>query len=353
MEQFIGCDAHKKFSVFVAVNEKGHAGEAMRVAHDRQLYREFLGRLPPHSMIAVEASGHYSWLVDEMERLGHYPKLANPLEAQRRMALTKKTDKLDARGLAILLRNGTLPEVWIPPSDLRDQRELLRLRIFLVRLRTRVKNRIHGTLARHNVQIPGADLFGDAARLKLGARLPELPTHSREAVEQELATLDFLEIQIESAEQRLEAIMKVRVEADLLKTLPCVGRILSMVLMLEIGRVDRFPTAAHLASYAGLVPRVHSSGGHTRMGQVCENVNRNLKWAFVEIGNLIVINQTRLAGAHVVRLYQRIKRAKNHQKAVVAIARHLAEAAWWVLTKQEIYREPQGPRQQALSSTLG
>jgi transposase len=68
-----------------------------------------------------------------------------------------------------------------------------------------------------------------------------------------------------------------------------------MVLMLEIGRVDRFPTAAHLASYAGLVPRVHSSGGHTRMGQVCGNVNRTLKWAFVETSNLIVINQRRLA----------------------------------------------------------
>jgi hypothetical protein len=54
-----------------------------------------------------------------------------------------------------------------------------------------------------------------------------------------------------------------------------------------------------------------------------------------------------------VRLYQRIKRAKNHQKAVVAMARHLAEAAWWVLTKQEVYREPPGPRQQALSSTHG
>jgi transposase len=352
MEQFIGCDAHKKFSVFVAVNEKGHAGEALRVAHDRQLYREFLARLPAHSAIAVEASGSYSWLVDEMERLGHLPKLCNPHEAKRRMGLTNKTDKLDARGLAILLRNGTLPEVWIPPSELRDQRELLRLRIFLVRLRTRVKNRIHGTLARHNVQVPGADLFGVAARRELHARLPELPEHSREAVEQELTTFDFLETQIESAEQRLEAIMKVSVEADLLKTLPCVGKILSMVLMLEIGRVDRFPAAAHLASYAGLVPRVHSSGGHTRMGQVCGNVNRNLKWAFVEIGNLIVINQRRHAGTHVVRLYQRIKRAKNHQKAVVAVARHLAEAAWWVLTKQEVYREPQNSRL-ALSSTHG
>jgi len=118
---------------------------------------------------------------------------------------------------------------WIPPSEWRDQRELLRLRIFLVRLRTRVKNRIHGTLARYNVQIPGADLFGVAARSQLEARLPELPEHSREAVEQELTTLDFLETQIEAAEKR-------------------VGKILSMVLMLETGRVDRFPTAAHLAT---------------------------------------------------------------------------------------------------------
>jgi transposase len=336
--------------VFVAVNEKGQAGEAWRVAHDRELYREFLARLPAHSAIAVEASGSYSWLVDEMERSGHRPKLCNPHEAKRRMGLTNKTDKLDARGLAILLRNGTLPEVWIPPSELRDQRELLRLRIFLVRLRTRVENRIHGTLSRHNVHVAGADLFGVGARRELGTRLPELPVHSREAVEQELTTLDFLEVQIESAERRLEAIMKVSVEADLLKTLPCVGAVLSMVMML--GRVDGFRSAAHLASYDGLVPRVHSSGGHTRMGQVCGNVNRNLKWAFVETANLIVVNQRRLAGTHVMRLYQRIRRAKNHQKAAVAVARHLAEAAWWMLTKLEGYSEPQGSLR-TLSSTHG
>ena len=223
MEQFIGCDAHKKFSVFVAVNEKGQAGEALRVNHERPLYREFLARLPAGSSIAVEASGTYNWLVDEMERAGHHPKLCNPLEAKRRMGLSNKTDKLDAKGLAILLRNGTLPEVWIPPSELRDQRELLRLRIFLVRLRTRVKNRIHATLARCNIQIAGSDLFVGEARLQLTTRLPELPEHSREAVLQELATLDFLETQIKSAERRLEAIMRVSAEADLLKTLPCMA----------------------------------------------------------------------------------------------------------------------------------
>ena len=69
------------------------------------------------------------------------------------------------------------------------------------------------------------------------------------------------------------------------------------------------------------------------------------RWAFVEAGNLIVINQRRLAGSHVVRLYQRIKRAKNHQKAVVAVERHLAEAPWCVLIKQEVYREPQRSQQ--------
>ena len=193
------CIAHKNFSGFVAVNEKGRAGEALRVGRDRALYRAFLARHPSHSAIALEASRNYYWLVDEMERAGHLPKLCNPLEAKWRMGLTNKTDKLDARGLPILLRNGTLPEVWIPPGELRDQREL-RLRIFLVRLRTRVKNRIHGTLTRHNMQIPGADLF---CRFAVAAwrTLPELPVPSREAIEQELATLEFLETQVGGEEQ--------------------------------------------------------------------------------------------------------------------------------------------------------
>ena len=98
MEPFIGCDVHKKFSVFVAVNEKGHAGEALRVAHDRQLYRDFLSRLPAHSSIAVEASGSHSWLVDEMERAGHHPKLCNPFEAERRMGQRTKPTSWTRRG---------------------------------------------------------------------------------------------------------------------------------------------------------------------------------------------------------------------------------------------------------------
>jgi transposase len=208
----------------------------VRVDHELQAYRQFLERLPAGCQIAVEAGGHYYWMVDEMEYAGHNPRLVHPLQAKKRMGkLGKKTDKIDAKGLGILLRNGTLPEVWIPPAELRDQRELLRLRMFLVQQRTRFKNRIQGALARYNIQLEVRDVFSVEGRRRLGTRLTELPRHTRQSVELELTTLDFVELQIEEAEKQLELMLQASAEADLLKTLPYVGPILSMVMALEIG----------------------------------------------------------------------------------------------------------------------
>src|SRR5437870_13517563 len=120
MEQFIGCDAHKKYSVFVAVNERGEASPAIRVEHDREQYRQFLERLPAGSQIALEAGGHSYWMVDDMEGAGHRPRLVHPLEPNKRMGKNgKKTHKVDANGLGNRRRHGTLPEVWTPPSELR------------------------------------------------------------------------------------------------------------------------------------------------------------------------------------------------------------------------------------------
>jgi transposase len=340
MQQFIGCDAHKRYSIFSSITERGQIGRPVRVSHDREAFRKHLEQLPAGSPIAVESSGHWYWLIDEVERAGHEPHLVNAGEAKRRMGKPNKTDKLDAQGLAILLRNGTLPEVWIPPADLRDQRELLRLRMFLMAMRTDIKNRIHGALGRYNVQINVADLFGAEGRQQLEHRMGELLAETRESIKQQLRTHDFLALQMEEIERRLHSMMKAVPGTDLLKTLPTVGPILSAVLALEIGDISRFPSAEHLASYAGLVPRVSSSGGKTRMGQVGGNVNRMLKWAFVEAANLVVLQRRRMAHTHAFRLYQRIHSRKNHQKAVVAVARHFAEAAYWILRKQEAYREP-------------
>src|SRR6266542_91749 len=134
MEQFIGCDAHKKFSIFASIDEKGEYGPTFRVGHAREVFRAFLKDLPAGYKIALETSGCYYWMVDEMEQARHIPLLAHALTAKRRMEGRHKTNERDARGLAMLLRNGTLPVVWIPPAEMRDQREMLRWRMSLSRI---------------------------------------------------------------------------------------------------------------------------------------------------------------------------------------------------------------------------
>src|SRR5436309_11892549 len=193
MEHFIGCDAHKKFSIFASIDEKGEYGPTFRVRHDLEVFRKFLKELPAGSQIALEPSGCYYWMVDEMERAGHIPRLAHALTAKRRMEGRHKTNSRDARGLAMLLRNGTLPEVWIPPAELRDQREMLRWRMYLSQMRTRVKNRIHGELQRYNIDIAVSDQFGDAGHMAYHTRIQELPQYSRQSVLEQLDTVDSLE----------------------------------------------------------------------------------------------------------------------------------------------------------------
>jgi transposase len=131
-------------------------------------------------------------------------------------------------------------------------------------------------------------------------------------------------------------------------TLPGVGLILAVVIALEVGDVSRFPSAEKLAGYSGTTPRVHASGGKTRYGRLRPDVNRYLKWAYIEAANAICLGRRRKPHRHVSRLYERVARRKGHATAIGAVARHLAEATYWMLSKEEPYREPAAP---AVSST--
>lgn len=350
MKQCYGCDAHKKYSLFASINETGRYGYMIKVEHDRNVFRNFLNTLPAGSPIAVESVGNWYWLIDEIEKAGHIPMLAHAAKAKLMMGQINKTDKLDARGLALLLHNGTLPSVWIPPGELRDQRELPRMRMALVRVRTMLKNRIHATLAKYAIEIKEvSDIFGVGGRRILETRLGELPPQTRNSVKAQLKLLDHVEEQIDSAEKQIETVIEKTPTMRLLMTLPGVGPILAIVISLEIGQIERFPSAQHLASYGGTVPRVKSSGGRTFYGKIRPDVNRYLKWALIEAANAIVVNQHRMPHCHVVQLYNRIMKRKGHAKAVVAVARHLAEATYWVLKKKELYKEPK--RRNLISST--
>jgi transposase len=306
MEQFIGCDAHKKFSVFVAVDEKGRASKPVKVEHQRETYRAYLHSLPQNSEIALEACGFWYWMVDEMEEAGHVPRLANPTEAKKLMGKPHKHDPLDAKGLAILLRNGTLPECWIPPGELRDQRELLRTRMALRDLRGSLKRRIHGALERYGLR-GGAftDLFGKAGREYLQQALSELPPETGRMVVTQREAIDELTEKIAAVERRIQEQIEPAEEIKLLMTLPGVGPILGPVIGLEIGEVNRFPRAEQLASYAGLVPRVSQSGERVRLGSTSRQVNHYLKWALVEAATCAVRLQ-KYREEHIGRLYRRL-----------------------------------------------
>src|SRR5437879_8656453 len=122
-------------------------------------------------------------------------------------------------------------------------------------------------------------------------------------------------------------------------TLPGIAEILAATIALEIGDIGRFPDAPHLASYAGTTPRVHASGGRVRYGRLRTDVNRYLKWAFVEAANSVAVNHRRCPERHVSQLYDRLRQRKGHHKAIGAVARHLAEAAFHVVRRQEAYRD--------------
>ena len=158
------------------------------------------------------------------------------------MGETNKTDKLDSQGLARLLRNGTLPAVWIPRGELRDQRELPRMRLVLVHMRTALKNRIHATFAKYAIQFPGeSDLFGTSGLQAMLKRMPELPPETRKSVEQELELLDDLARQTDQAEHRIHQVIALTPEMELLKSLPGVGPVLAITIALEVGDIARFP----------------------------------------------------------------------------------------------------------------
>lgn len=341
MKYYIGCDAHKKYSVFQGIDEQGGKLPAVRVGHDREEFGNYLKTLPRGSQIAVETIGSWYWIIDEMEKVGLRPLLTNAGKAKKMRGQINKTDKLDAEGLALLLKTGTLPNVWIPPGELRDKRELPRTRMVLSRIRTKLKNRIHATLAKYNLKTDEvSDLFGKSGRILLKELILKLPPQTQKTTKISLSLLDHAEEQIIHLEQDIVKIVAETKEMQLLSTLPGVGKILSTIIALEIGDVNRFGSSPQLASYAGTVPRVTASGGRIYHGPVRHDVNRYLKWALVEAANCVVLQQRFHSDRHVTRLYNRIKMKKGHAKAVVAVARHLAEASYWVLKRNEPYKEP-------------
>ena len=193
-----------------------------------------------------------------------------------------------------------------------------------------------------------SDAFGKKGRRELEGCLEKLPPHTRYAAERVLEQLDSVEAQIAGLEARMREVFAPNPFIQYLMSLPGVGFILAVVIFSEAGDIHRFVSASRFTSYSGTAPRVHASGGKVRIGQLRSDVNRYLKWAFIEASNAIAMNRRRWPLRHVSRLYELVRSRRGHQTAVGAVARHLAESSYWMLKKKEEYREP---KKGAISST--
>jgi transposase len=338
----VGLDAHKHYSQLEIQDDTGLVLNRARLDHHPGALSSFFSRLPGGTPVALESVGNWYWIADEIEAAGCQPLLTNPAKAKLMMGHVNKTDKLDANGLATLLRIGSLPTVWLPPAVLRDQRELPRTRMALCTVRTSLKNRIHSMLAKYALCPEDApQLFSQRGRAWLDGALSRLPPETARCLSQHLQLLDFLCLQITTLENRIHEQIALTPSMQLLKSLPGVGDILAILIDREIGTISRFPSAPQFSSYSGTTPRVSSSGGKTRYGRMRMESNQYLKWAFIEAANAISAHHAQRGWTlrHVSKLYVRVRAKRGASVAIGAVARHLAESAFWILTKNEPYRE--------------
>lgn len=334
MRYSIGIDMHQRYSFCSVKDTVTGSRTRTRVPHTGDAVQAFLAAYRGVAAAAVEATRNWYWMVNALEAGGIEPHLVDPTAAKPLISRRNKTDRIDSDGISDLLAEDLLPESWIAPREVRDGRELLRGRMTLVALRTATKNRIHGLVERYQPTPLIADLFGRQGRAWLAQRT--LPPHAQFVLQRQLTLLDQLEPLITACEARIHAVLRLSPDARLLDTLPGVGPLLATVIWYELGTLSRFPSHEHFCSYSGLAPTIHASGGHTRFGPTPKASNRYLRWAFVEAANVIASHPSPRPGYQV---FAAVRQRRGYGKAIVALARHLAVAAFHMLRKQEPYRE--------------
>jgi len=330
---FVGFDLHKRYITACALDASGAVvAEIRQLTTALESVLDWLAALPAPVAVAMEATLYWEWLVARLQEAGHTAHVADAYQVKLIWQARAKTDIIDSRKLAELLRSNLLPTIWVPDLETRRRRQLLRGRAFLVRQRTQIKNRIHGHLTAENQLFPRSDLYGKAGRAWLET-VPLSPVLAAE-VQRLLQLHDGLTKEITRLDDQVKRAARHDPVAKRLATIPGVGVFGALFLHAEIGPVERFPSSHRLAAYAGLVPTTRSSGGKTTHGPLAKMSNHWLKWILVEI-----VQTLKLAPGPVGTYYRHLLRAKGKPKATSAAARKLCCYIYWMLKEEWTYAE--------------
>jgi len=332
----IGVDYHKKFSYLVVKEEKGRVLRSGQITNSKKAVADFLKPFKDDSTAVLESCRNWCVMHDWLEDIVDDVILANPYKVKAIAEAKIKTDKIDATVLADLLRADLVPQAYIAKRPVRDMRNLLRERIYFVRLRTMTKNRITTIFDRYPEEVrkekAKTDLFGKKGRAQL--ENIELRPADRALINRELNFIDFINVFIKEVEEVIAENFQISKNAKYLKTIPGIGQFFSMLIDAEVGDINRFRNEKKFAAYIGLVPSTYSSGGNTVNGRIIKRGNKLLRRAFIEAVIPAIAHDEYMRWE-----YDKLRERMNYNKAKTAMARKLSSIAFKCLKEQRNYKK--------------
>jgi transposase len=325
----VGIDLHRKRSHVAVLADDGTQLLSRRIVNDPETFLELLAGVDGESKVALEATYGWEWLADLLEEAGYELHLAHPLRTKAIAAARVKTDAVDARTLAHLLRADLLPEAYVAPRELRELRDLLRHRVALTRMRSALKQRVGAILAKHGIQRPYSNLFGPGGMRFLEEL--ELREGPRRRLDSLLALIADFDREIDRTSAEIDQRAKTDPYVEVLCQIRGIGRYIAMLVIAEVGDITRFPSARHLCAWAGLTPTVRSSDGKARLGHITGQGSPALRWALVEAAQ-----HSARGGGPLRQAYERISKRRGKSVAKVAVARKILTLCFYGLRDGEI-----------------
>jgi transposase len=299
--------------------------------HEGEEVREFYAALSKPVLVGLEATGSMFWFLRLLEELGIEYRVGHPAAIRKAETRKQKHDRRDAELIRRLLVENRFPQIWLPTAEQRDLRTLLQHRHQLVRMRVMTQNGLQGLALSQGLR-RGAKLWSQAGQRALDS-LP-LANYSGTRRQQLQELRQQLNQRLQMLDQAVCEQVERRAGARLLLSHPGVGPITALATEVFLGDARRFPNAKAVASYVGLIPSEHSSGGKQRNGSLSKQGNPLLRLLWVEAARAAARKDARLKQFYRKKLVQ-----KGLGKAVVATARKLGIRLWIMMRDQIDYTE--------------
>ncbi len=325
MKLYGAIDLHSTNNVTVVIDEQDRVVYQKRLPNDLALILKEVSVYQTELQgIVVESTYNWYWLVDGLMEQGYKVHLANTAAIQQYEGLKYTDDHSDARWLAHVLRLGVLPEGYIYPRADRPVRDLLRKRSQLVRQRTTNLLSIQNLVTRNTGESLSANQIKGLDVQQVDELLPNGDLAL--AVKANLSVMCCADEQTEILERTVRDRIKLRPEFSFLKTVPGIGQILALTIMLETGDIRRFPSVGNFASYCRCVGSQKVSNGKKKGKGNTKNGNKYLAWAFVEAANFAIRFNSKIKS-----FYQRKKAKTKGVVAIKAVAHKLCRACYYIM----------------------